>query len=199
VSTKDKIITTALELFLRDGYERTSLNRIADRVGITKPAIYHHFASKDELVHEVLSFFFGGMREWSVGRFAGCGSLKELLRALLESMGSYREVTTDLLGKGGGGSPYGFLGLLLTASERDPGIRRRIEQTMMRSRKAVEDELLKAQQRGEIRGDIDCEEYALQIHALIEGTTLISCLDKTVDIETAGTRMFENVWKMLQG
>ncbi len=198
MNTKEKIIRTGLELFLRDGYESTSMNRIADRVGITKPAIYHHFASKDELVHEVLSFFLAGMQEWSVARFAHCRSLKDLLRALLESMGSYREVAASLLGEVEGESPYDFLRFLLAASERDPGIRKRIEETMIHSRRAIEGELAKAQQRGEIRGDIDCEDYSFQLHALIEGTTLISFLDTTVDTEEVGRRMFENVWKMLR-
>jgi AcrR family transcriptional regulator len=189
VNTKQRIIRTALELFLQDGYEKTSLNRIAERVGITKPAIYHHFASKAELVHEALTFFFAGMREWSVARFAGCGSLKELLQALLGSMGSYREVSARLLGKEEGGPPYGFIGLFLAASEQDPGIRKRIEQTLTQSRKALESQLLEAQARGEIRRDIDCEDLALQIHAVMDGT---------IDIEASGARMFANVWRMLQ-
>ena len=48
MSTKENIVKTALQLFLQNGYEKTSLNHIAREVGITKPAIYHHFKNKDE-------------------------------------------------------------------------------------------------------------------------------------------------------
>ncbi|MGW0431310.1 TetR/AcrR family transcriptional regulator [Micromonospora sp. NPDC003197] len=44
----------ALELFTEQGYERTSLREIAERLGVTKAALYHHFKSKDEIVDSYL-------------------------------------------------------------------------------------------------------------------------------------------------
>lgn len=40
----------ALELFTEQGYEATSLREIAERLGVTKAALYYHFKSKDEIV-----------------------------------------------------------------------------------------------------------------------------------------------------
>jgi len=52
--TKQRITTTARELFLRRGVQRTSLKEIADALGITKPALYYHFSSREDLVRAIV-------------------------------------------------------------------------------------------------------------------------------------------------
>ena len=52
--TKQRIIETARELFARKGVPKTSLQEIADRLGITKPALYYHFSSREELVRSIM-------------------------------------------------------------------------------------------------------------------------------------------------
>ena len=198
MTTRENIVKTALALFLQKGYERTSLNHIAREVGISKPAIYHYFKNKDELIHQVLTLFFEEMGKWSKSKFESCETLKELLRAFFQSLKSFREVAAILLGERRTKTPYSFLEFFLAASRKDPSIRKRIEEGFLLTRKFLKDQLVKAQRSGEIRKDIDSETLAFQIHALIEGTGLISYLDKSVDIETVGDRMFANIWKMLK-
>ncbi len=48
--TRARIQEVALELFTEHGYEATSLREIAERLGVTKAALYYHFKSKDEIV-----------------------------------------------------------------------------------------------------------------------------------------------------
>jgi AcrR family transcriptional regulator len=52
--TRRRIQEVARELFLQHGVQRTSLQDIADRLGITKPALYYHFTSRDELVRSIV-------------------------------------------------------------------------------------------------------------------------------------------------
>jgi AcrR family transcriptional regulator len=56
--TRERILTVANELFIEQGYEGTSLREIADRLGITKAALYYHFRSKDEILTTLLEPFF---------------------------------------------------------------------------------------------------------------------------------------------
>jgi AcrR family transcriptional regulator len=49
---------TALRRFARDGVEGTSLQTIADDMGVTKAAVYYHYRSKDDLVLGVLAPLF---------------------------------------------------------------------------------------------------------------------------------------------
>jgi len=52
-STRERILDIALELFTEQGYEKTSLREIADRLGTTKAALYHHFQRKEDILLEL--------------------------------------------------------------------------------------------------------------------------------------------------
>ena len=54
--TKSKIIYAAVKLFPELGYEKTSMRRIAEEVGITKPALYYYYKNKDELFKSIVDF-----------------------------------------------------------------------------------------------------------------------------------------------
>ena len=49
---REAILRTAVQLFLEHGYARTALNDIANQLKITKPALYHYFRNKDEILLE---------------------------------------------------------------------------------------------------------------------------------------------------
>jgi AcrR family transcriptional regulator len=48
--TRARIQAVALELFIEQGYEATSLREIAERLGVTKAALYYHFKTKEDIV-----------------------------------------------------------------------------------------------------------------------------------------------------
>jgi AcrR family transcriptional regulator len=52
--TRQRIQEVARDLFARQGVQRTSLQDIADKLGITKPALYYHFDSREDLVRSIL-------------------------------------------------------------------------------------------------------------------------------------------------
>jgi AcrR family transcriptional regulator len=52
--TKQRILAAARELFATQGVQKTSLQDIAGRLGITKPALYYHFSSREELVRSIM-------------------------------------------------------------------------------------------------------------------------------------------------
>ncbi len=57
-SVKSTILKEAAALFSEQGYERTSMRGIAERVGVSKPAIYYHFANKQALFEELINTAF---------------------------------------------------------------------------------------------------------------------------------------------
>ncbi|MGH3377486.1 MAG: TetR/AcrR family transcriptional regulator [Actinoallomurus sp.] len=48
--TREKIQAVAVELFAEHGYEKTSLREIAERLEVTKAALYYHFNTKEDIV-----------------------------------------------------------------------------------------------------------------------------------------------------
>jgi AcrR family transcriptional regulator len=48
--TRERILDVALELFVANGFDKTSLREIADELGFTKAALYYHFRSKDDIL-----------------------------------------------------------------------------------------------------------------------------------------------------
>lgn len=49
-SKREQIVTEALKLFYRDGFNATGVDRISAQAGVSKKTLYNHFKSKDELV-----------------------------------------------------------------------------------------------------------------------------------------------------
>jgi len=49
-AAQTRIVTAALELFSRHGVGGTSLQMIADEIGVTKAAVYHQYPTKDEII-----------------------------------------------------------------------------------------------------------------------------------------------------
>jgi len=48
--TRERILDVALERFTRKGYAETSLREIAEELGVSKAALYYHFASKQDIL-----------------------------------------------------------------------------------------------------------------------------------------------------
>ncbi|MBS0023430.1 TetR/AcrR family transcriptional regulator [Microbacterium paraoxydans] len=55
------ILDVAVAAFIEHGYDATSIGRLAERLGLSKSAIYHHFASKDEILDRALDAALGGL------------------------------------------------------------------------------------------------------------------------------------------
>jgi AcrR family transcriptional regulator len=58
-----RVLHAALELFAEHGFDGTSLQQIADRLGFTKAAVYYHFRSKDDLLAALVGPAFDELGE----------------------------------------------------------------------------------------------------------------------------------------
>lgn len=94
-STRERILDIALDLFTEQGYDKTSLRQIAERLGFSKAAIYYHFASKEDILMAL------HMRLHDFGRdalqAAGAGGVSpvqwlELLDQLIDQVLAHRKL-----------------------------------------------------------------------------------------------------------
>lgn len=89
-----EILDTAAEVFAAQGYNATTVRKIADEAGMLAGSLYYHFDSKESMLDEILSAFLNGL--W--GRYdtaldAGLGP-QETIEALVTE--SFREIDRHL-------------------------------------------------------------------------------------------------------
>jgi AcrR family transcriptional regulator len=88
LSTRESILVSATSLFADRGFDGTSLNDIADAVGIRRPSLLHHFASKEALYQEVfiraVTEFGARVEESVVGPREGWRLVDHVLQASFE-------------------------------------------------------------------------------------------------------------------
>lgn len=79
------ILDQALELFSRQGYRETTLQEIADRLGITRPAFYYYFRSKEDVLWRLVENLGIRLLDQATPVARGDGSPADRLRTLLVS------------------------------------------------------------------------------------------------------------------
>jgi AcrR family transcriptional regulator len=95
VSTREKILDVALDLFTDQGFDGTSMREIAERLHISKPAIYYHFASKEEILmalHMRLHEFGKAALARLTGQTVTLQVWGSLLNELLDQMLAQRKI-----------------------------------------------------------------------------------------------------------
>ena len=82
---QESILRVAVEVFNRHGYDATSMGVLAENLGITKSAIYHHVPSKEYLLQLALDRALGGLEAILADPLSSTGSAVDRLRFVLRS------------------------------------------------------------------------------------------------------------------
>lgn len=92
--TKARIQAVARELFAEKGVQQTSLRDIADRLGITKPALYYHFTSREDLLRSIVQPLIDDVDAFLADTEANAPqSPRDLLQGYFDITFRHREVT----------------------------------------------------------------------------------------------------------
>jgi len=82
---REAVLKTAAQLFLEKSYGRTSMNDVADRLNITKPALYHYFDNKEDILLECYRLGCGLIEETLNQIAAHCGNGLQKVEAFIHS------------------------------------------------------------------------------------------------------------------
>jgi len=85
--TRSRLRQLALQLFAEQGYEKTSLREIAERLGVTKAALYYYFKSKEDIVRSLVEDYVAEVDEliaWGKDQPRSPATRAEIVRRYLE-------------------------------------------------------------------------------------------------------------------
>jgi AcrR family transcriptional regulator len=139
---RDQILAVAVAVFNEQGYDAASVAQLAERLGVSKSALYHHFDSKEELLAVALDQALGGLEAVLHTAEATSGSAADRLGAVLR--GAVRVLVARLP----------FVTLLLRVRGNSE-----VERAALKRRRAFDQNVTglvrAAQAEGSVRADID--------------------------------------------
>jgi AcrR family transcriptional regulator len=159
VDSRNSILDTATELFARQGFAGVSLRAIAERVGITKPSLLYHFASKDVLRESVLDKLF---EHWAT-------TLPRLLRAVTSGEGQFEVLMQELVTFFRTDADRARL-IVRELMDRPDEMRRRVTESLTPLVRLIADTVRKGQALGQVQGEADPEAYILHMIGLTLAT-----------------------------
>jgi TetR/AcrR family transcriptional regulator, transcriptional repressor for nem operon len=168
--TRQDIIRKAAPIFNQKGYDGAALSDLMRATGLEKGGIYRHFDSKEDLAGDAFD------HAWKIAmdaRFEGTEKIPNSVDRLKQIVRNFRDRHTGLVP---GGCP-----LLNTAIDSDDGnlqlrakARRALNSLLDRLRLVAEE----GQRRGEVRADVDSAKLATLIASTLEGSIMVSRLQK---------------------
>jgi AcrR family transcriptional regulator len=171
VERRKAIVEAALELFAAKGARGTSVADVAEKVGITPPAVLHHFGTKDDLLLAVVEerdrrsegAFLDLLAEGGLAAIRSLAKVAEANQNERQLVACYVVLEAENLQEDDVAHCY-----FLTRSRN--------------MRQAIRAALERGQESGEIRPDLDCQAKADEILAFMSGAAAQWSLDPTMSL-----------------
>ena len=90
-SSRDKILSVALELFATNGFQGASVSKIAEKANISKGLMYNYFKSKEDLLEAVVMEGFNKIAEIDYGMKEGEKPLEKLKKIIDDTLDNLYE------------------------------------------------------------------------------------------------------------
>ncbi len=197
VMTKELIIEKALKVFLLKGYDRATMNDVVNESGITKGGIYHHFKNKDDLFLTIIMKITSSIEEWIQKLFMEAKTIEELIRAYFISASEVMTAFMNLCPDEEVTSVH-YYQFMIDSIKRFDSVKDMMGESYTHIGNMLSGQILLAQQRGDIRNDINAENLAFHLNALMEGMINMTVAFPEMDLVEKGNQLFEDFWKMLK-
>ena len=168
--TRREIIRRAAPIFNRKGYSGAALSDLMRATGLEKGGIYRHFESKEELAGDAFDY------AWKVAidaRFEGTEEIPNTVDRLKQIVRNFRDRRTGLVS---GGCP--LLNTAFDSDDGNPRLRAKARQALSSLLDRLQSIAEEGLRRGEVRGNVDSAELATLIASTLEGSIMVSRLQK---------------------
>jgi AcrR family transcriptional regulator len=154
--TADRLLEAAADLFRRKGYAGTSTREIAESLGIRKASLYHHIATKEELLETLCR---ESLRRLTDEVSAVTANPKSRLRAIIEVHMRTAVRERDM-----------HITMLLDHGALAPKRRAAVVAARDRYQALIRDVIRADQKAGRLRADIDAKQLTLALLNLLNWT-----------------------------
>ena len=165
--TRQAIIEKAAVIFNKNGYQRTSMAMLCEDLGLTKGAIYGHFADKDTLAVEAFLHSVRQVSERVREKIRHCHGNVDTLRAFAATFLDFYEETVQK-----GGCP--ILNTAVDADDAHPRLHEEVRRVLTAWEGRLVAMVNAGMESGEIRPDADAQLFAATFIAQIEGGILLA-------------------------
>lgn len=193
--TREDIIKEALNQFTHQDYDRVTLNTIAQALDVTKGAIYHYFSSKDDLFHDTALYLMDTLEYSTIDAVDPDQPFRDQFLPFF-LLGSVSQGYALLFGIDIFANYKNFISLVFSAIKKFPDIERRLSDLYRNMRVVFTSLVQTAQERGEVRKEVDAEAIAFEVIAFIEGGLLVSSIEPELAkrSDDLGLRVFNQLW-----
>jgi AcrR family transcriptional regulator len=170
--TRTLIIEKTAPLFNTKGYEGTSLSDLTNATGLTKGAIYGHFADKEEIADEAFKYAIRKVRDMMRQKLDTAKTNKDRLVALVDFFAKY--VNNPPVP---GGCP--LLNTAIEADDHRVSMRRVVTKELMSTVDFIRSLLEKGIKEGEFQRNINPNELAYVFFCSIEGALMFARVERS--------------------
>ena len=173
------IVEATIGLIGEVGWAAVTTRAVAARAGVTQGVIHYHFGSKDALLRAAMISATEALLEGPTRQVMQASDLRSGLVGLVTELGSIEAA-----------SP-----LMLVSSEalalalRDPELGAWMRDELAAFRPALAGLLRDSARRGQARGDLDPDQTAVVLAALLDGLLFHKAVDPALDLEAAASAL----------
>ena len=181
--TRQEIIRKAAPIFNQKGYDGAALSDLMRATGLEKGGIYRHFESKEELAGDAFD------HAWKVAmdaRFEGTEKIPNTVDRLKQIVRNFRDRRTGLVP---GGCP--LLNTAVDCDDGNPKLRAKARQALSAWLDRMQAIAEEGKRRGEILSDVDSRKLATLIAGTLEGSHMVSRLQKQEEPRDLAVRHLE--------
>ena len=169
--SRDHILDTAFRLFFAKGFKEVTMAELVRVSGLSKGAFYHYFESKADLYNSVLEKFLLSNMEHFAARYDESTSLRENLKALfLQSAGMAEQIRSSDDEASSG--MFNYL-MFLQRAMQNPVFREKVQEFNLQYENGFAAWISIAQQKGEIKNELNPTVLAKHIIGLMKGLTMV--------------------------
>ena len=198
MTTKEKILGVSLQLFMQLGFENTYMDDIAQKAGVTKPAIYYYFKDKQALFEGTVSQFLDQMAQMMSPEGEEIPTLEDLLVLIFSSLPEWLGRYQRMSGIDDRNSMLRVQVFIYDAMTRVTDFRSAFAMLYRNSAQLLQQACEEATRKGEIRPALDIATLSLLINSMIEGLMLMAMVDPQIDLKEVGRAGAETLWCLLK-